>query len=217
MQTADLGGGVVVLVPVAQQAEVVDVLCEAFHGYPVMRYVLGSVEGYDTRLRTLIDFFVSARYLREEPVLGVGDQASRLVGVALMTLPGERESPEELAVKRGRTWATLGDDARERYETYGEAASRFDTGGLHHHLNMIGVRPSHAGRGLARPLMDAVHAQAAADRDGEGVSLSTETRSNVSLYEHFGYRLLGHAVVNDQLETWSMFRTSFGGREARHL
>jgi hypothetical protein len=38
------------------------------------------------------------------------------------------------------------------------------------------------------------------------VSLCTETRQNVSLYEHFGYRLVGSAQVTEELETWSMFR-----------
>jgi len=70
------------------------------------------------------------------------------------------------------------------------------------------VRPSHAGRGLARPLLGAVHALAASDPSSEGVSLCTETRANVGLYEHFDYRLLGSAQVADGLETWSMFRPS---------
>jgi GNAT superfamily N-acetyltransferase len=206
MRTAEVDGDVVLL-PGSRRAEVVDVLCEAFRAYPVMRFVLGTADDYDARLRTLVDFFVAARYLREEPVLGLGDRvASRLVGVALMTLPGERESPAALAVAREDTWATLGADARTRYEIYGEAASRWDTGAFHHHLNMIGVRPSHAGRGLARPLMSAAHALAATDTASEGVSLCTETRQNVSLYEHFGYRLVGSAQVTEELETWSMFR-----------
>jgi len=208
MRTTDLGGGVA-LVPAARRADVVDVLCEAFRTYPVMRYVLGASDDYDARLRTLVGFFVTARYLREEPVLGLADRVgSRLVGVALMTLPGLREAPPELAVAREDTWASLGVDARTRYEIYGEAASRYDTGGFYHHLNMIGVRPSHAGRGLARPLLGAVHALAASDPASEGVSLCTETRSNLGLYEHFGYRLLGSAQVADGLETWSMFRPS---------
>lgn len=208
MRTTDLGGGVA-LVPVARRADVVELLSEAFRSYPVMRYVLGASDDYEARLRTLVGFFVTARYLREEPVLGLADRVgSRLVGVALMTLPGLREAPPELAVAREDTWARLGVDARTRYEIYGEAAARHDTGGLHHHLNMIGVRPSHAGRGLARPLLDAVHALAESDPASEGVSLSTETPANVGLYEHFGYRLLGHARVTDALEAWAMFRPS---------
>ena len=42
--------------------DVVDVLCESFFGYPVMRYVLGEeAMDYEERLKTLVHFFVMAR------------------------------------------------------------------------------------------------------------------------------------------------------------
>jgi hypothetical protein len=46
------------IVPSAQIEHAVTVLCDAFHDYPVMRYVLGPLVDYDYRLRTLIGFFV---------------------------------------------------------------------------------------------------------------------------------------------------------------
>ena len=73
-------------------------------------------------------------------------------------------------------------------------------------LSMIGVRHSHAGRGLARLLLDEVHALAEADATSSGVSLTTETQRNLPLYEHFGYRITGHARVSAELETWGFFR-----------
>jgi hypothetical protein len=68
-----------------QIAETVTVLCDAFRDYPVMRYVLGSIDGYDRRLRTLIDFFMSARVFRDEPVLGIHDRDGTLSAAALAT------------------------------------------------------------------------------------------------------------------------------------
>ncbi len=42
--------------------DAVAVLCDAFHEYPVMRFVLGdSSQNYDRRLATLIGLFVAAR------------------------------------------------------------------------------------------------------------------------------------------------------------
>lgn len=39
-----------------------NVLCAAFHDYPVMRYVIGEADSeYDEKLRELIGFFVEAR------------------------------------------------------------------------------------------------------------------------------------------------------------
>jgi ribosomal protein S18 acetylase RimI-like enzyme len=76
----------------------------------------------------------------------------------------------------------------------------------HHHLNMIGVRRTHFGRGLGGQLMDAVHELASADAASYGVSLNTESESNVALYEHLGYQLQGRARVSDDLQTWAFFR-----------
>ena len=103
-------------------------------------------------------------------------------------------------------WKELGAAERKRYEAYGDIAGRFDVKAPHHHLNMIGVRRTHAGRGLGRRLIEAVHELARSDAGSAGVSLSTETRANVELYEHLGYRLLGHARVSESLETWAFFR-----------
>jgi GNAT superfamily N-acetyltransferase len=196
----------VVHVPPSRITDAVGVLCDAFSDYPVMRFVLGPEADYDLRLRTLVGFFVAARTLRQEPVLGVADATGSLAAVATVTLPGDRPPPPALQTLRETVWAELGDDARERYETFAAAGRRFIVDAPHHHLNMIGVRRSHAGRGLGRRLLDGVHDLARGDAASTGVSLTTERHDNVLLYEHFGYRLLGHTVVAGRLETWSLFR-----------
>ena len=190
----------------AQTEDAVTVLCDAFQDYPVMRYVLGSTGDYERRLRTLIGFFVSARAYREEPVLGVHDRAGTLSAVAVVSLPGQREAPEALAALREQVWAQLGAQERQRYEAYGAACAPFAITSPHYHLNMIGVRRSHAGRGLARKLLEAVHRLSDADAGSSGVSLTTETIQNLPLYEHFGYRRMGHALVGEGLETWAFYR-----------
>ena len=183
----------------------VDVLCDAFHDYPVMRHVLGPGGDYDARLKTLVGMFVAARVLREEPVLAVRD-GGEVVAVAIVTLPGSRPSPQSFLNLREAVFRELGDDARIRYEAYGAVASTLLPTEPQHHLNMIGVRHTHMGRGLARILLEAVHDLARADKNSAGVSLSTELKKNVALYEYFGYTVIGHARVTDDLETWGFFR-----------
>ena len=183
----------------------VDVLCDAFHDYPVMRYILGATPDYDRRLRTLIGFFVAARVLRNDPMLAAYD-GELAVATAIVTLPGDRPVPEEFDARREATWQELGAAERARYEGFGTALKPFVVVEPHHHLNMLGVRSSHAGRGFARDLLDAVHALAEADPDSAGVTLSTETEKNVTLYRHFGYRILGHVIVGEGLESWAFFR-----------
>lgn len=196
--------------PEAQVSHAVDVLCDAFQDYPVTRYVIGPVGvDYDRHLRTLINFFVMARIWREEPILGVSN-GSDLVAAAILTLPGKRQPPTELAQLREAVWRELGDAARRRYEAFGEATRKFEISQPHYHLNMIGVRRSHHGKGLARQLLDAVHTMSRRDPVSHGVTLSTEDFRNVALYEHFGYKVIGHVRLDAQLNTWGFFRPNEG-------
>jgi len=202
-------------IPPTSAADAVTVLCDAFHDYPVMRYILGFQADYDGRLHTLVSFFVAARTLRQEPVLGIYDPAGTLAGAATVTLPEGRPSPPDLLERREAMWAALGVAERRRYEQYSAVAGSFSVPTPHHHLNMVGVRPDRTGRGLARKLVEAVHALADADVTSSGVSLNTESESNVAFYQHLGYHMLGHARVAEDLQTWAFFKPTGHGRGTR--
>ena len=185
--------------------EVVDALHESFHDYPVMRFVLAGSRDYEKELRTLVRFFVMARSLRGEPLLGIGD-ADHMSGVALVSRPDRQECLPELEPIRSTTWAALGDGARTRYEAFGDATAMFRVDAIHIHLNMIGVRRAAQGKGVARALIETVHRMSREDPTSTGVTLTTEDEANVPLYEHLGYRVVGHAEVVPGLETWGFFR-----------
>ena len=194
--------------PPDRTPDIVSVLCEAFRDYPVMRWVLSDSADYDTGLRRLVGFFTASRVHRDEPMLGAR-RGGTLTGVALLSRP-ERKSPPGLAALREETWSELGRDARARYETFGAAAGSIEIDVPHVHLNMLGVRDAARGTGVARSLLEAVHALSAADASTTGVSLTTETPKNVPLYEHFGYRVVGEADVAGTFTSWTMFRADDG-------
>ena len=172
-------------------ASVIDVLCEAFFDYPAMRYVLGPGRpDYKSELETLVSLFVIARVWREEFLLGVRD-GTGLVAAAIVSRPTGAPAPPEFYELRERVWAELGPEAEARYDAFGDACAPFQVEAPHLHLNMIGVRGSAQGRGLARPLLERVHQLSRTDSESQGVTLSTEIEANVSLYEYFGYRLVG--------------------------
>ena len=187
--------------------EVTDVLCEAFYNYPVMKYVLGETEDYDIRLRKTIAFFVSARALRNEPMFGIYNSESQLVAAAIVTLPGDIKSPEELLRRREVLWTELGSEEKRRYKKYGKAASALLPTEPHHHLNMIGVRNAYQGKGLARLLINVVDDFVASHPFSTGVSLNTEVDSNVNFYLHLGYDLRGKANVDKDFVTWGFFKS----------
>lgn len=200
------GGSAVITLQPHDLGEVVEVLAEAFRGYPVMRHVLGPAHDDDARLPILVTLFASGRALRGEPMLGVRGADGRLLAAALVTPRDSMAAPAQLLDLRERTWERLGGDARQRYDAFADACNRIGIGTPHHHLNMIGVRRAHQGSGLARRLLEAVHELARNDPDSAGVSLTTEHAPNLALYQRFGYRITGELQVAADLRTWTLFR-----------
>jgi len=193
--------------PPGRVNEAVDVLCEAFVDYPVMRFVIGrGGSAYVPLLRTLIHFFTVARLLRNDVVLAATTAEDEVVATANIVLPGEPMAPAALEKERDAVWGQLGDAARRRYEAYGEASRKFDIEQPHYHLAMVGVRRSHTGRGLARALLDALHEMSRRDSRSCGVTLNTEDPRNVPIYEHLGYEVIGQTQVSNDLRTWSFYR-----------
>ena len=188
------------------EANVVDVLCDAFYDYPVMRYVMGpGSPDYDCAIRTLIGLFVKARVFRQELLLGAPGK-DRLDAAAIVSRSDGPPSPPEFYTFRERVWTELGREAEARYDALGEAWAPLQVEGSHLHLNMIGVRGSAQGRGLARKLLDRVHELSATEPESHGVSLSTEVEANVALYKHFGYELIGESRIEPHLRTWGLYR-----------
>ena len=186
--------------------EVVDVIHESFFDYPVMRFVLGERDDYGDAVRALVHFFVMARVFRNETLIGVpGDEG--LIGAALISRPGGADPDAAFYRLRDEVWAKLGREARDRYTAFGEACAPFQPVEPHLHLNMIGVRRGWQGKGVSRLLIEQVHERSRVDPASAGVSLTTENPKNVSLYRHYGYDLVGEAVVGPGLTTWGFYRT----------
>lgn len=185
---------------------ILDVFCDAFTEYPVMRYVLGPDGNTPSRLRQLIGYFVLRRVRLAGPMLGARARDGTLAGVATMTVPIESVAPPDLVAERDRVFEALGQDSRVRYDAYAKAATLFGRLGPHHHLNMLGVRHAWHGQGVGRLLLNAVSELAFADPRSAGVSLTTETFDNVKLYGHCGYEIVGEARVADSFQTWGLFQ-----------
>ncbi len=194
--------------PGSDISEVVDVLTDAFADYPVMRFVLGPDGSTPARLSRLIGLFVFRRARLGGPMFGLRGADGGLIGAAVMTLPAEPDSPADVLQLRDEVWQALGQDCRERHDAYSAVAKTLSVPEPHHHLNMIGVRHADHGRGFARPLLEAAIGLAADDPQSAGLSLTTETVANVRLYEHLGFRVVGHGRVSSELETWGLFKTT---------
>jgi len=184
---------------------ITDVLSDSFFDYPVMRYVIHSEKNYIIKLKTLLNFFVMARFFRHETILGIGSR-SNIQGVALISNPKNTANPPELKILRDQVWSELGAASRSRYEKFGEVSAKFQVNVSHIHLNMIGIKNGAQGRGYGRKLIEQVHLLSLKDPDSGGITLTTEDPAKVSFYQYLGYHLLGESDVTQQLRSWSFFR-----------
>jgi ribosomal protein S18 acetylase RimI-like enzyme len=185
--------------------ECVAVLGEAFAEDATLRFVIGEAGGaFRARLRSLVGFFVSARLLRGEPILGIR-HGPDLVGAALVAYPW-LESPRSLGERRSAVWAELGPGARARYEAMNRATAPFDPGRPHIHLNMLGVLRPFRGAGLGRRLLDATQGLSRGLAASEGVALVSEGAANARYYRRLGFEEIGRAGVVPGLEIRGFFR-----------
>jgi ribosomal protein S18 acetylase RimI-like enzyme len=196
----------VVPLPPADDRRAIAVLAEAFADYPALRFVIGPAgDAFPERLAALLGFFVAARRARGEPVLGVRS-GEDWAAVALATLPDAVAPPGSLDAARERTWGLLGRDARARYEELGERWGSLAVAEPHVHLNLVGVRAAERGRGLGAALVRAVVERSRAHPTSRGVSLSTETESNVGFYRALGFEVRGAIEVEPDVRSWVMVR-----------
>jgi len=188
--------------------DAVDVFCDSFRDYPLMRYIIGEVgDRYEQHLRRLVGYFTESRFSRGYPVLGVESDDGRLVAAANVNPPASVPAPPALEGTYEKLRAALGVAAIARYRAFGAACAPFEPQEPHVHLGMIGVVRNEQGRGHARRLLEAVHELSRADLRSSGVALTTETPDNLPFYEHFGYRIVGRGETRDGgLATWTMFR-----------
>ena len=193
-------------IPPEQVDSVVDTFYEAFYDYPVMRFVLGSdTPAFDEQHAELVRLFVMGRVLSGEPLFGIGNGPD-LEAAATVTLPQSKGASGALQAYRNTAWARLGNEARARYDVLCGVWSELDVDAPQVHLNMVGVRNAHRGKGHARHLVEQVIRLSDSNPQSHGVSLTTEMAANVPFYEHLGFEITGHARVDPGLETWNFFK-----------
>ena len=138
-----------------RKADALDVLCDAFHDYPVMRYVLADAgAAYDSQLRRLIDFFCEARLTRRMPMYAK-EVDGQFAAVALVSPPAEGDIPAELARCYDDLIAVLGQAADTRMECYEAACEEAgDPGTPSHYLGVLGVASTHQRQGYGQQLVE---------------------------------------------------------------
>ncbi len=191
------------LTPV-DRAEATRVLVESFYDYPYMRLMLrSSGEAYPEHLDEFVRFVLDARFTRRHPVLGLREGGD-LGAVATVVEPGPSERSPEIQQLFDDLEAALGEEPMELMSEWEEKSHIGRPDEPFHYLGMLGVLPDQQGKGLGGKLVRAVKDLAFEHAGSTGVCLNTEVESNVALYEHLGFEVVGEADVDD-VHTWCMF------------
>ena len=128
-------------------------------------------------------------------------QISDFAGVALWIRPGTEADDGPFSELLLRTVA------EGRLPEVGQAFAQiedFHPKEPHWYLPLIGVDPGHQGRGLGAQLMK--HALARCDADGLPACLESSNPANISLYERFGFEVIGKIQTESSPPMHPMWR-----------
>lgn len=180
----------------ADRQRVIGVITLAFAADPLARFGLADATAYLAAARTFIDAFGGNGFAHGS-VYVVDDFA----GAALWLPPAiEPDNERLLALVEANTSGRL----RTDFLAVFERMATYHPDSPHWYLPLIGVDPAKQGRGYGAALMR--HAVQRFDRDGALAYLESSNPRNISLYQRFGFEILGTIQVGSSPPVTPMLR-----------
>jgi ribosomal protein S18 acetylase RimI-like enzyme len=182
------------------------VISQAFRDDPLWCYLFPDRQRRVTALPRFFGTFVNLG-IRTQQAYGVG---APLEGVAVWSAPQKTGAKFADYLNAGFPRLIFGPlffsffKAQNIFTRFEQMQKRYAPG-PHYYLNTIGVLPAAQGQGLASQLVKPFLAQA----DAQGVSAYTETMtpSNVTLYEHYGFKTVErYDIPGTRLSQWAFYR-----------
>jgi GNAT superfamily N-acetyltransferase len=186
-------------------------LARAFQDYPESVYFMP-----DEVTRRKKQPAIYRMWLRESIVHGeVYATSSKMEGVAVWQLADGKHPAWRRGFSFGWWWLNLFTDKetnqrREAYFEYITTRRAQVTPERYWFLQAIGVDPVYQGQGFAGRLLRPMLARA--EKDGLPCFLETQLEKNVTLYEHFGFRVVEVGDIPDSnISSWVMVRECVKG------
>lgn len=185
---------------------VLDVLTDAFQDDPLIRHMFPT----DTKekSRPFFNFLLVKSILLNELLLGI-ECNGELIGIANL------EEPARNKVSIFRIGKLIYQSLRFAFRisfrnfifinNYMKLTSSLRPKNPNHYLIFISTAPKHQGKGAGRMLLDHIHSLVEQSPHSSGIGLDTENSQNISLYERFGYKLIGTELIGP-VTIYSMFR-----------
>ena len=163
------------------EASAIGVLTLAFSGDPMARWSLPDPAKYLAIFSSIARAFGGSAFEK-----GTAYIANGFTGAALWLPPGT--GPDEESLRRLFDENT-DDDIKKDMQGIFEQMEKFHPTEPHWYLPMIGVDPAHQGAGVGSALM--TEGLKAVDRDGLIAYLESSNPRNISLYQRYGFEVIG--------------------------
>jgi ribosomal protein S18 acetylase RimI-like enzyme len=191
-----------------QAGQAARLLSEAFRDNPGSIAILDGIAAgkREKKLRTLYSGVVDTcvAYGVATAILCDGD----LAGISLAYSPGSYPLSFRAWLRNGIGAALIGPRYTWRCAKFDSHIRKKHITERHWYLYVLGVAPSFQGRGFAGKLLRRLSDHA--DRQGVPCYLETDKTENVSLYQSFGYKVLGEESIEKlgNVRLWYMMRPS---------
>lgn len=136
--------------------------------------------------------------------------SSEMKGVAVWALIDNKKPLSKPRRTIGKWFRSLFEDKEHRrrqqaFFDYSSAVRSRVVPDKYWYLQILAVAPAYQGRGLAGRLLRPMLARA--DREGLPVYLETQLQKNVTLYEHFGFKVAEEGdIPGSNVHSWAMVR-----------
>ena len=182
-----------------------ETLAKAFMEYPVAVFMTP-----DKVTRTRTKAAVSRQILRAGIATGeVYATSARMEGVAVwMQEDGGLQDKKQRPFRERLTSLFTDKELHKRQESFfdfSHAVRGRVVPGKYWYLQMLGVDPQYQGQGFSSRLLKPMLARA--DRERLPCFLETQLEKNVSLYQHFGFRVVEEGTIpGSNVHSWAMMR-----------
>jgi GNAT superfamily N-acetyltransferase len=181
-------------------------LAKAFQEYPLVAFIIP-----DAKNRIKIQAKVFEDAIRDGIKHGrVYATSDKLEGVAIWFLSGGPNSFPKQRRTLGEWFASVFTDKErmkrlQAFSVYTDEIRLRLAPGRHWYLQILGVDPQYQGKGFSSRLVKPT--LALADREGLPCFLDTQLEKNVSLYQHFGFKVVEEGTIpGSNVKSWAMLR-----------
>ena len=181
-------------------------MARAFHDYPINRHFYPDAAEREARLPHVFEYHLRYCFSYDHTYA----TSHQLEGIAIWMRLEKVSTSLTRHLLSGAFWPALrmGKAASRRAQPFFELAEKKHKELApfpHWYLMLIGVDPKFQGKGYASQLMREMFFRI--DEEGLPCYLETQREQNVSIYQHFGFKVIDEFIVpGTTIKTWPMLR-----------